>query len=427
MHTKTVLKKTESASRVSGACLMTIVPLIILSTIVLSCSHHPHVNLDGPYWKDDDTKAIAEPSFEETNIIWTSVKRTTFDQGLELMDFDRNVRKLFGNPTQAKNTNSFDEVPNSSWFTNRHGHPYTRMTPEQIAAGPGITSGPDTSEIWNVFRLKSGGATLGFWIEDSKGDQYLIKFDPSEFPEMATAAATMGSRFFYACGYNVPQEVIVYWDPKNLRIKSGATKKDGKGNRIPVTMDDINSILAQVYKEPDGKIRSLASLNVGNVKGPFMYEGTRKGDLNDWCPHQHRRDLRGLYVMGSLINHYDLKDHNSMDVYVGEDGSGYLKHYLMDFGSTFGSDGSDAKIQSKGYANTFDMRDVGASIFALGLKTWAWQDIGMSGYPSVGRFESEIFQPNKFDVIQPNTAFEQMTYQDAYWGAKIVMAFSDED
>lgn len=407
--------------------LMTVLALILIIMIVSSCSYRPQINPEGPYWKDDDNKGIPEPPFDEPSLVWMTVKRTTNDQLLELLDLDRNFRKISGNPTQAKNTNCFDEVPNSSWFDNRHGLPYTRLTRGQIKAGPNITQGPDTAGIWEVFRPKEGGATPGFWIEDSRGDQYIIKFDPIDNPEMATAAAAMGSRYLHACGFNVPQELIVYWRPERLRIKEGATIRDRKGSKRPLTMDDINAILDNATREPDGAIRSLASLNMGNVKGPFMYEGTRKDDPNDWCPHEHRRELRGLYVIGSLINHYDLKDHNSMDVYVGEDGSGHLKHYLMDFGSTFGSDGQKAKIPRKGYANMFDLRDVGVSTTTFGLKTWAWQDAKPPMYPSIGYFESEIFEPHKFDPIIPNPAFEQLTYQDAYWGAKIVMAFSDDD
>jgi hypothetical protein len=383
--------------------------------------------MEGPFWKDDDNKGIPEPPFDEPSLVWTTVKRTTNDQLLELLDVDRNIRKISGNPTQAKNTNCFDEVPNSSWFTNRHGLPQTRLTGEQIRVGANLTEGPDTAGVWEVFRPKVGGATPGFWIEDSRGDQYIIKFDPADNPEMATAAAAMGSRYFHACGFNAPQETIVYWRKENLRIRESAEIKDGKGNKRPLTMEDINKILDDAHAEPDGTIRSLASLNIGNVKGPFMYEGTKKNDPNDWCPHEHRRELRGLYVIGSLVNHYDLKDHNSMDVYVGEDGSGHLEHYLMDFGSLFGSDGQQVKIPLKGYANTFDLQDVGVSTITLGLKTWAWQDHQPWEYPSIGYFESELFEPDKFDPINPNTAFEQLTYQDAYWGAKIVMAFSDDD
>ena len=75
----------------------------------------------------------------------------------------------------------------------------------------------------------------------------------------------------------------------------------------------------------------------------------------------------------------------------------------------------------------FDLRDVGVSALTLGLKSWGWESHKPYQYPSVGYFESEIFHPAKFNPISPNPAFEQMTLQDAYWGAKVVMAFSDDD
>lgn len=395
--------------------------------LVFSCASPPNAPTEGPVWRDKDTAPIPEPEFSEPSLVWISFKRSGPEQLRELLDVDRNLRKLVGAPTQAKNTNSFDEVPNSSWFTNRHGYPATRLSADEIRAGLSITAGPDVSNSWKVFRPKLGGATPGFWIEDSRGDQYLIKFDPPGHPEMATAAAAMGSRYFYACGYNVPQESIVYWKPEMLHIREGATAKLPDGTRRPLTLDDIETMLEGVHRAPDGTIRSLASLNLGNVKGPYMYDGVNKNDRNDWCPHQHRRELRALQVIGSLINHYDLKDHNSMDVYVGEPGAGYLKHFLMDFGSTFGADGRSAKHPRKGYANIFDLRDVLVSTATAGIKTWAWEDAQDYRYPSIGYFEADLFEPQKFDPIIPNPAFEQMTNQDGYWGAKTVMAFDSAD
>ena len=99
----------------------------------------------------------------------------------------------------------------------------------------------------------------------------------------------------------------------------------------------------------------------------------------------------------------------------------------MDFGSILGSDGRGDKHPRKGYANMFDLRDIFATSITLGLKSWAWQNAKDPVYPSIGHFESQLFEPDKFDPITPNPAFEQMTYQDAYWGAKIVMSFTEDD
>jgi hypothetical protein len=356
-----------------------------------------------------------------------SIKRSSFDQIEEGLDIERNLRILGGKRKQAVNINSFDEVPNSSWFTNRHG--FKIMTPEEIAEGVHVTPGPDTTGPWLVFRPKVQGATPGFWIEDPRGHQYIIKFDPKGYPEMATAAATMASRYFHACGYNVPQETIVYYRPEILQVKEGVTFKDKAGVEREFTEKDLQDILDRIQYEPDGRIRSLASLSLGiygKIKGPFSYEGRRQDDPNDWFDHQDRRELRGLYVIGSFINHYDLKDQNSLDVYVEENGNRFLKHFLIDFGSTFGSDGQYPKPSIKGYANIIDLRDASVSFATLGLKTWAWKGGGEVEYPSIGYFESDIFRPDKFDPIYPNPAFENKTERDCYWGAKIVMAFRDE-
>jgi len=247
---------------------------------------------------------------------------------------------------------------------------------------------------------------------------------------MATAAAAMGSRYFHACGYNVPQETIVYYNPDILQVKEGVTYKDQSGHKHPFTEQLLQEILSKIQYQPDGTIRSLASLSLGKqgkIKGPFSYKGRRKDDPNDWFVHENRRELRGLSVIASLINHYDAKDQNSLDVFVEENGNRFLKHFLIDFGSTFGSDGKNAKIPIKGYANMVDPRDAFVSLITFGLKTWGWEYAKPYKYPEVGYFESDLFEPEKFDPIYPNPAFENMTNRDGYWGTKIVMAFSDDD
>jgi hypothetical protein len=48
-------------------------------------------------------------------------------------------------------------------------------------------------------------------------------------------------------------------------------------------------------------------------------------------------------------------------------------------------------------------------------------------YTAVGYFRADVFRPGEWVPTYPNPAFEKMTLRDAYWGAKIVMSFSDED
>ncbi len=414
-------------SRVLRSVVIPVVGAALLSNAVLSCggvkqSYTPAE----PHWVELDRRPVPDPEPRDPSLAWTSFDRSFIVQAEQFFDFDRLFRNIGGNPRQAYDVNTFDEVPNSAWFTNRQG--MSQMSPEQIATADGNVVYPDTLGEWLLSRPKVGGATIGFWVKDANGKTFIIKFDPPGHPEMATAAEAMGARYFYACGYNVPHSVIVRWHPDQLRIKEGVTFKDGLGNEQPLTRHALDSILDRAERMPDGRFRSSASpLLPGEYMGPFSYTGRRKDDPNDWCPHEHRRELRALYIPASLVNHYDTKDHNSLDMFMaGDDGQGYVRHHLLDFGSTFGSDGQAPKHPRKGYANWFDPGDVFVNWITLGTKKWGWENFKESPYPSIGYFESEIFEPEKFDPVIPNPAFENMTDRDAYWGTKIVLAFEEE-
>src|SRR5678815_921484 len=62
-----------------------------------------------------------------------------------------------GDAGPALNVNSVDEVPDSSWFTNRIGG--GKMTIEDIARGPDTTGGPAPG-IWTVVGRPAGGLSL---------------------------------------------------------------------------------------------------------------------------------------------------------------------------------------------------------------------------------------------------------------------------
>src|SRR5262245_2069029 len=76
----------------------------------------------------------------------------------------------------ALNANTLGEVPDSSWFQNRHG--MKRMTIDELVRGPNSVNGPSDDGLWTVTEGKTEGITPGFRIRDSRGDVYVIKFDP---------------------------------------------------------------------------------------------------------------------------------------------------------------------------------------------------------------------------------------------------------
>src|SRR5690606_23620379 len=101
-----------------------------------------------------------------------------------------------------------------------------------------------------------------------------------------------------------------------------------------MTSGDVRAILSRIPRRPDGLIRCLASRYLkGQPLGPYRYDGTRSDDPNDVTRHEHRRDLRGLYVFASWLGHDDSRSINSLDMLVEEDGNKFIKHHLIDFGS----------------------------------------------------------------------------------------------
>ena len=348
--------------------------------------------------------------------------------------FDRfaHIFADLGDPdtTEALNVNTLDEVPDSSWFTNRHGA--ERLSIAALRRGPDRGNGPDMSTPWRIFRSKIGGVTPGFQIIDGRGDRYIIKFDPVGIPELSSAAELIGTKLFYAIGYETPENYIARVDPEaGLAIEPDTMMEDEFGDESPLTRSFLRRILQPLPRLPDGSIRVTASKYIdGRPLGPFRYHGTRSDDPNDVIPHEHRRELRGLRLFAAWTNHNDTRSQNTQDSWVEEDGRRFIRHYLMDFGSSFGSGGVYAQLPHLSFQYWLDLGEVRRNALSFGLRTPTYRRVEWPKYPeyeSVGRWESAFYEPQSWRNDYPNPAFVRMTDRDAFWAAKIIMRFTPEE
>ncbi len=325
----------------------------------------------------------------------------------------------------ARGVNTLGDVPDSGWFTNRHG--IHRMSRQELQRGSGAEAPPLPPFI--VDGAKTEGITPGFRMTDLKGRQYFVKPDPIDNSEMATAADVIGARFFYALGYYTPQNYLVYVTRPDLKVRPGATIDGLSGKKRPMLERDLDDMLRLVRRRKDGWYRMMASRAIGGeLIGPFRYEGTRSDDPNDTIPHQERRDLRGLRVFCAWLNHTDSKSLNSMDAVVEEGGVRFVRHYLIDFGAILGSD-SDMRKNAR-FGNEYIIPKAGQALprmLALGLDVRPWESADYGQLKGVGRFESRVFDPEKWKPNYPNPAFLRCLPDDEYWAAKQVMTFSDDD
>jgi len=349
----------------------------------------------------------------------------------KLSDYYDFLNNTFSSPGDrsskpAVNANTLGEVPDSSWFQNRHGR--QRMTIQELVRGPNTGTGPSVTERWIVTEGKTEGITPGFRIRDSRGDHYVIKFDPVTNPEMATAAEVISTKFFYAMGYHVPENYLVFFRRDDLRVDKSAEISVGLGPKRRMTETDLDQLLARTSMTSDKRYRAVASKIIeGRPIGPFRYFGTRSDDPNDVIPHEHRRELRGLKVFSAWLNHDDSRAVNTQDSVVNVGGRRYVRHYLIDFGSTLGSGSVTAQKPRAGAEYLWEPWPVLRRIISIGLWDSAWIRVRYPELPSIGRFESKEFEPQNWKPEYPNAAFDNALPDDCYWAAKIVMAFTDDD
>ena len=138
--------------------------------------------------------------------------------------------------TRAGNLNTIDEVPDSSWFTNRIG--VRPIATNELLRGPNHGPAPEP-ERWTIIQEKSAGFAPGFTARDAEGETWFVSFDPSSNPEGATAAMVVATKLFWALGYNQVETFITTVRPDRLVIDPSATARRPSGKRTAITQSDL--------------------------------------------------------------------------------------------------------------------------------------------------------------------------------------------
>jgi hypothetical protein len=339
------------------------------------------------------------------------------------------VQNLFGKPgdptpnVRAQNVNTADEVPDSSWFTNRI---YSRaLSAEDITKGPNTIDGPAPGR-WTVIRGKTAGVAPGFTVRDAKGEVWFLSFDGRGYPVAATGAAMVATRLFWALGYNQVETYLTTLRPEDIAIDDTATIR-AHGKRRRLTRGDIDEVLNRADRNADGAYRAIAGRAIpGRPVGGFRYYGTRPDDPNDIVPHEHRRELRALQVFGAWTNLVDMKAGNTLDALVTENGRGIVRHYLQDVGSTFGTGALAPRDGDEGYEYLYDGGDTARRFFTIGFYIRQWQTLNYEEHPEIGKFEGVHFEPEEWKPRVPVAALRHARTDDTLWAALRVMAFTDE-
>lgn len=367
---------------------------------------------DDPLQREPETQDASQVQEWEIDLFW---------------DLTENLFGRPGDPTpnvKARNINTADEVPDSSWFTNRVG--VRPLSIRQLQQGPLAGDGPAPG-IWSVIASKAAGVSPGFTIQDTAGHTWFVSFDANGFPEAATGAILVANKIFWALGYWQVENHLVRVRSDQLVVAENAKVTPPSGGRRRMKLSDVEAVLRRAHRGEDGSYRAVAARAVpGRVLGGFRYYGTRPDDPNDVVPHEHRRELRALKVFGAWTNLVDMKAGNTLDTLITENGKGVVRHYLQDVGSTFGTGALAPHGYDEGWEYVFEGDLVLKRLMTMNFYLRPWQTVKYDYKPAIGRFEGVGFEPTTWKPRVPTAAFLRARPDDTFWAARRVMAFSND-
>jgi hypothetical protein len=412
---------------------------------VFGCAGRPRFPLRPPISLDTDLRSVnvrcrveatekdpqhvsCAPEVYESPLIWDGLDNLVF----------RPFSGVFAvNPAgaEAVDVTSLDEVPDSSWFTNKGVADLGRVL-ELGACDPSQILDPASAAdgTWVIDKGKGNGSSPGFRVNIPGKGKYLFKAEPIDQPERPSAASVIGAAAYAAAGFNSSCEQLVYFKPSLLKLTPGLKSKGNFGGEKPFDQPVLDKMLAD-SPHRGGLVRMQASAWLpGYLIGPFRYTGTRSDDPNDVVDHEDRRELRGSRLLAAWIDHFDAREQNSMDSWIADkknppDSSpGHVVHYYLDTSEALGSEWEWDEISRRlGFQYIVDWGDIAADFVTLGIPTRPWDRVKRTpGREIFGYFDVQNFVPERWKNEYPNEAFSRMTERDGAWMARILSRFTPE-
>jgi len=443
-----VLRRALAARRSPEIRLANGLGAVAVAMAACASTEPPRFPLREPVWRDSDVQSVnvacrLEPTEKDPGHVSCTPKSYWSSQiwdGADSVLF-RPISEAIGlylPGPEAVNVNALDEVPDSSWFTNRIGMHAMSVAEVQLGAcDPSFILHPeaDADGTWIIGEGKTEGSTPGFRVTIAVR-KYLFKADDPDQPELASAAQTVGLAIYHAAGFNTTCEQVVYFKPSLLKLMPGLRYQVGDilAEKKDFDRKALDAILGKSPKRGD-RVRMQASAWIeGHLLGPFRYEGTRNDDPSDVVAHQDRRDLRASRLVAAWIDHIDAREGNSLDTWVSdskdspESSPGRVVHYLLDTSEAFGPKWFAAPVTRRmGYTYVFDWGEFLSDFGTLGVPLRPWDyDQKTPGHELFLYFNAEDFVPDQWKMKYSNSAFSRMTERDGAWMARILARFTPE-
>lgn len=395
---------------VASACL-SVIAASALALCTAGCGAPPRFALRPPILKDGDDKPFPRALPEDSESDFANAADVILLRPIA-------HAFLFERGGEARNVNSLDEVPDSTWYQNR------TVTPEQLERGTCPEEMPEPP--FTIRSSKTGGATPGFAVKDARGNKYMIKRDATldTQHEIGTAADSIVSRLYWAIGFNAPCNNVIFIDDKDLVIDEKSTETSPIGKKRPLKPEKVKDLLLSGTRRADGKLRVSASRFIdGEPVGTWRTEGTRDDDPNDVIPHEDRRELRGERFLAAWVNHWDSRGPNSFDTFkrTPDKKGGYVVHYFIDFSDSLGANPMRTKWTEPrmGFTTVSNAPTIAADALTFGLIRRPWDEVKMDPrFPNLGYYDIEHFEPLNYSPQTPLVRWARAQDTDLAWMAR---------
>lgn len=425
---------------------VTFLVLVLVLGLGTACASGPRrFPLRPPLWRDTDLDsrsvpcrpdkpdkqgkphAICRPDEYVSSFFWDGADNIAFRQIAWFFAVDP--------AGEAVNVNALDEVPDSSWFTNRIG--VKQLSKDELMTGScgGELINVDLGDGAIVIdQGKPNGANPGFRIRMPDGKKYMLKADGEGEPERATGATSIATRLYYAAGWYAACDNVVYIRPASLKLTPGLMVTDNEGRTKIFDEHGLKKVL-EFASHRGELVRFTASRWLdGRTIGPFTYSGIQDDDPNDIIPHEDRRDLRGAKLLAAWTSHYDSREQNSLETWMADNDKdpdsspGKVLHYYIDLGDTFGGMWvPDSLWRRMDRSYLFDPNDIGLDFITFGFLTRPWDRVHKDPGTLFGYYSENEFDPEHWYGLYPNPAFARMGERDGAWMARIIARFTDDD
>ena len=410
--------------------------------------------LRDPMWRDTDFASVRVPCRKAPTAADRSHRACTpepYDGTLYWDAADnilfRPLSEALGVVTshEAVNVNALDEVPDSTWFTNRIGVRDVGSSELELNACPrDKLLDPEHTPAggWIIDKGKGSGSTPGFRINVPGKGKYLVKVEGVGLPERQVAASVIGAAVYWAAGYNASCEQALYVRPSIFRLNPGLVARRGNfGDVYSFDQAALDDMLAKSTHQGELVRISVSAWVPGFGLGQFRYEGVRSDDPNDIIPHEDRRELRGARLLVAWLDHFDSREGNSFDTWMADDkkepdsSPGHVVHYQLGTSAALGSmwnwvadsPWTDQASRRLGYSYLVDWADVVRDFFTLGIPLRPWDTVHQRpGHELFGYMNVADFDPEAWKNEYPNKAFSRMSDRDAAWMARILARFTPE-